>query len=63
MFVLSVGILDEEIERDDDETKLMSTFKVTASKDIDVDEMGQKSLYIIFLTKTKKKTVFMMKTA
>jgi hypothetical protein len=28
----------------------MSTFKVIASKDIDIDEMGQKSLFIIFLT-------------
>ena len=43
-FVLSVGILDE------DETELMSTFKVIASQDIDIDGMGQKSLFIIFLT-------------
>ncbi|CAJ2677798.1 unnamed protein product [Trifolium pratense] len=49
-FVLSAGILDEEIKEDDDDTKLMSTFKVIASKDIDIDEMGQKSLFIIFLT-------------
>jgi len=50
-FVLSAGILDEEIEGDDDdENKLTSTFKVIASKDIDIDEMGQKSLFIIFLT-------------
>jgi hypothetical protein len=48
-FVLSAGILDEEIEGDDDETKLISTFKVIASKDIEIDEMGQKSLFIIFL--------------
>ncbi|KAK2383849.1 P-loop containing nucleoside triphosphate hydrolase superfamily protein [Trifolium repens] len=48
-FVLSAGILDEEIKDDDDDTKLMSTFKVIASKDIDIDEMGQKSLFIIFL--------------
>ena len=49
-FVLSAGILDEEIEGDDDENKLTSTFKVIASKDIDIDQMGQKSLFIIFLT-------------
>jgi hypothetical protein len=50
-FVLSAGILDEEINEDDhDDTKLMSTFKVIASKDLDIDEMGQKSLFIIFLT-------------
>jgi hypothetical protein len=45
-FVLSAGIIDD----DDDETKLMSTFKVIASEDIDIDGMGQKSLFIIFLT-------------
>ncbi|CAI8617698.1 unnamed protein product [Vicia faba] len=50
-FVLSAGILDEEIKGDDgDDTKLISTFKVIASKDIDIDEMGQKSLFIMFLT-------------
>jgi hypothetical protein len=43
-FVLSTGILGEEIKDDD------TTFKVIASKDIDIDEMGQKSLFIIFLT-------------
>ncbi|CAI8586619.1 unnamed protein product [Vicia faba] len=48
-FVLSDGILDAEI-KDDDDAKLMSTFKVVASKDIDIDEMRQKSLFIIFLT-------------
>lgn len=51
-FVLSAGILDEEIKDDDDDgdVKVMSTFKVIASKDIDIDEMGQKSLFIMFLT-------------
>jgi len=49
-FVLSAGILDEEIEGDDDEDKVTSTFKVIASKDIDIHQMGQKSLFIIFLT-------------
>ncbi|XP_058731228.1 uncharacterized protein LOC131603010 [Vicia villosa] len=49
-FVLSAGILDEEIKDDDDDAKPMSTFKVIASKDFDLDEMGQKSLFIIFLT-------------
>ncbi|XP_045821754.1 uncharacterized protein LOC123914598 [Trifolium pratense] len=42
-FVLSTGILGEEIKNSGDDT----TFKVIASKDI--DEMGQKSLFIIFL--------------
>ncbi|CAJ2677794.1 unnamed protein product [Trifolium pratense] len=41
-FVLSAGVLHD--------TELMSTFKVIASKDIDVDEMGKKSMFIIFLT-------------
>ncbi|XP_039685098.1 uncharacterized protein [Medicago truncatula] len=49
-FVLSAGFLDEEIQGEDDDTKLMPTFKVIASEDIDIDEMGQKSLFIIFLT-------------
>jgi senataxin len=49
-FLLSVGIPNEEIKEDDhDDTKIMSTFKVIASKDIDIDEMGQKSLFMIFL--------------
>ncbi|KAL5080853.1 hypothetical protein RYX36_009274 [Vicia faba] len=47
----SYGILDEEIKDDDgDDTKLMSTFKVIASKDIGIDELGKKTLFIMFLT-------------
>jgi len=49
-FVLSAGILGEEIEGDDDGNKLTSTFKVIASENIDIDEMGQKSLVIVFVT-------------
>ncbi|WJX52814.1 hypothetical protein P8452_38884 [Trifolium repens] len=41
-FVLSAGVLHD--------TELMSNFKVIASKDIDIDEMGKKSMFIIFLT-------------
>jgi senataxin len=41
-FVLSAGVLHD--------TELMSTFKVIASKDIDIDETGKKSMFIIFLT-------------
>ncbi|KAK2383851.1 P-loop containing nucleoside triphosphate hydrolase superfamily protein [Trifolium repens] len=41
-FVMSAGVLHG--------TELMSTFKVIASKDIDIDEMGKKSMFIIFLT-------------
>jgi senataxin len=49
-FLLSARIPNEEIKEDDhDDTKIMSTFKVIASKDIDIDEMGQKSLFMIFL--------------
>jgi hypothetical protein len=45
-FVLSLArVLNEE---NDNDTKLKSTFNVIASKDI--DGMGQKSLFIIFLT-------------
>ncbi|TKY59728.1 Regulator of nonsense transcripts 1-like [Spatholobus suberectus] len=47
-FVLSAGIAEEKVENDD--TDAMSTFKVAASKDIDVNEEGQKSLFIVFLT-------------
>ncbi|XP_061342438.1 uncharacterized protein LOC133288644 [Gastrolobium bilobum] len=47
-FVLSSGIADENIE--DDGTEVMSAFKVIASKNIDLNEVGQKSLFIVFLT-------------
>ncbi|KHN25944.1 TPR and ankyrin repeat-containing protein 1 [Glycine soja] len=46
--VLSAGVAEEENENDN--TDIMSTFKVAASKNIDVNEEGQKSLFIVFLT-------------
>jgi len=44
-FALSAQVLNEE---NDNVTKLKSNFKFIASKDIDIDGMGQKSLFIIF---------------
>lgn len=49
-FLLSAGIVEEKTEDEDDESELMSTFKVITSKDIDLEEIGQKSLFMIFLT-------------
>jgi len=56
-FVLSAGVAEEEVENDDrrdhdrdHDTKIMSTFKLSASKVIDIDEEGQKTFCIIFLT-------------
>ncbi|KAK7399848.1 hypothetical protein VNO78_11042 [Psophocarpus tetragonolobus] len=46
--VLSDGVTEEETEHDAPD--MMSTFKVAASKDIDVDKEGQKSLFMVFLT-------------
>ncbi|KAJ1399973.1 UvrD-like helicase, ATP-binding domain [Sesbania bispinosa] len=38
-FVLSAGIVQEENEDEDEDAELMSTFKVIASKDIDLNEV------------------------
>ncbi|QHO03952.1 TPR and ankyrin repeat-containing protein [Arachis hypogaea] len=46
-FVLSAGIPEQELEED---TDIVSSFKFTASKDIDVDELREKSLFMVFLT-------------
>ncbi|KAK7359560.1 hypothetical protein VNO77_01521 [Canavalia gladiata] len=47
-FLLSAGVVEDGLE--DDDTEIMSTIKAVASKDIDLDEEGQKYLFIIFLT-------------
>ncbi|KAL2343586.1 hypothetical protein Fmac_004871 [Flemingia macrophylla] len=46
--VVSAGLNVEASEND--ETDIMSTFKVAAPKEIDINEEGQKSLFIVFLT-------------
>ncbi|RDX89211.1 TPR and ankyrin repeat-containing protein 1, partial [Mucuna pruriens] len=46
--VFSAGVSQEEIENDD--TDILSTFKLTASKEIDFNEEGHKSFFIVFLT-------------
>ncbi|XP_020222260.1 uncharacterized protein LOC109804810 [Cajanus cajan] len=46
--VVSAGVAEEESENDD--PNIMSTFKVAAPKEIDINEEGQKSLFIVFLT-------------
>ena len=47
-FVVSAGVVEEEIK--DDNAELMASFKILPSEDIDLDEVGQKSMFIIFLT-------------
>ncbi|XP_057420200.1 uncharacterized protein LOC130714313 [Lotus japonicus] len=47
-FVVSAGVVEEEMK--DDNAELMSSFKILPSKDIDLDEVEQKSSFIIFLT-------------
>jgi senataxin len=44
-FVVSAGVVEEETN-----AELMSSFKILSSKDIDLDEVGQKSMFMIFLT-------------
>ena len=45
--VLSAGIPEEELEED---TVIATTFKFWASKDIDINEVGERSLFMVFLT-------------
>ncbi|XP_057416063.1 uncharacterized protein LOC130710730 [Lotus japonicus] len=47
-FVVSAGVVDEEMK--DDDVELMSSFKILPSKDIDLDEVEEKSMFMIFLT-------------
>ncbi|KAK2383852.1 P-loop containing nucleoside triphosphate hydrolase superfamily protein [Trifolium repens] len=43
--VVSAGVVEEETN-----AELMSSFKILSSKDIDLDVVGQKSMFMIFLT-------------
>ncbi|GAU42989.1 hypothetical protein TSUD_188630 [Trifolium subterraneum] len=47
--VVSDGVVEEE-ETNDHNVELRSSFKILPSKDIDLDEVGQKSMFMIFLT-------------
>jgi senataxin len=44
-FVVSAGVVEEETN-----AELMSSFKILPSKDIVLDQVGQKSMFMIFLT-------------
>ncbi|XP_045829129.1 uncharacterized protein LOC123920847 [Trifolium pratense] len=46
--VVSAGVVEEETN--DHNVELMSSFKILPSKDIDLVEVGQKSMFMIFLT-------------
>ncbi|KAK2432084.1 P-loop containing nucleoside triphosphate hydrolase superfamily protein [Trifolium repens] len=46
--VVSAGVVEEETG--DHNAELMSSFKILPSKDIDLDQVGQKSMFMIFLT-------------
>jgi senataxin len=46
--VVSAGVVEEETN--DHNAELMSSFKILPSKDIVLDQVGQKSMFMIFLT-------------
>ncbi|CAJ2636390.1 unnamed protein product [Trifolium pratense] len=48
LVVGSAGVVEEETS--DHNAELVSSFKILPSKDIDLDEVGKKSMFMIFLT-------------